>query len=72
MSTQLLVYVTLKTAEWSRIAKVSLKTSCITYTHFNVNFVILDHSTVFRVTYTKGRIDTIDSSDDEHLVARNM
>jgi len=24
------------------------------------------------VTYTRGRIDTIDSDDDEHLVARNM
>ena len=34
--------------------------------------VIVDHSTVFRVTYTRGRIDTIDSPDDEHLVARNM
>jgi len=36
------------------------------------SFVILDHSSVFRVTYTRGRIDTIDSPDDEHLVARNM
>jgi hypothetical protein len=35
-------------------------------------FVILDHSTVFKVTYTRGCIDTIDSPDDEHLVARNM
>jgi len=25
-----------------------------------------------RVTYTRGRIDTIDSPDDEHLVARNV
>ena len=25
-----------------------------------------------RVTYTRGRIDTIDCPDDEHLVARNM
>ena len=25
-----------------------------------------------RVTYAKCRIDTIDSPDDEHLVARNM
>jgi len=25
-----------------------------------------------RVTYTRGRIDTMDSPDDEHLVARNM
>jgi len=40
-----LVYVTLKTVEWS---------------------------IVFRVTYTRGRIDTIDSPDDEHLVVRNM
>jgi len=24
------------------------------------------------VTYTRGRIDTIGSPDDEHLVARNM
>jgi len=24
------------------------------------------------VTYTRGRIYTIDSPDDEHLVARNM
>jgi len=24
------------------------------------------------VTYTKGRIDNVDSPDDEHLVARNM
>jgi len=24
------------------------------------------------VTYTRGRIDTIDCPDDEHLVARNM
>jgi hypothetical protein len=37
------------------------------------NSVILDHSLVFRVTYTRGCIDTIDSPDDgEHEVARNM
>jgi len=39
-------------------------------THFFVG--ILEHSTVFRVTYTRGRIDTIDCPDDERLVARNM
>jgi hypothetical protein len=26
----------------------------------------------YTVTYTRGRIDTIDSPDDEHMVARNM
>ena len=33
---------------------------------------ILDHSLVFRVTYTRCRIDAIDSPDDEHMGARNM
>jgi len=28
--------------------------------------------TPHRVTYTRGRIETIDSPDDKHLVARNM
>jgi hypothetical protein len=28
--------------------------------------------TYITVTYTRGRIDTIDSPDNEHLVARNM
>ena len=32
----------------------------------------LPHGHLHRVTYTRGRIDTIDSPDDEHLVARNM
>jgi len=30
------------------------------------------HGHLYRVTYTRGRIDTNDSPDDEHLVARNM
>jgi len=32
----------------------------------------IPHGHVHRMTYTRGRIDTIDSPDDEHLVARNM
>jgi len=40
--------------------------------HSDNFFVIVDHSAVFRVTHTRGRIDTIDSPDDEHFVARNM
>ena len=32
----------------------------------------IPHGHLHRVTYTKGRIDTIDSPDDERLVARNM
>jgi hypothetical protein len=35
-------------------------------------FVILNYSLIFRVTYTRCCIDTIDSPDDEHKVARNM
>ena len=31
-----------------------------------------DHSAVSRLRYTRDRIDTNDSPDDEHLVARNM
>ena len=34
--------------------------------------ITLQHSHLHTVTYTRGRIDTIDSPDDEHLVARNM
>jgi len=34
-------------------------------------FVTLDHS-IFRVTYTRYHIDTIESPDDEHLNTRNM
>jgi len=32
----------------------------------------IPHGPLHTVTYTGGRIDTIDSPDDEHLVARNM
>ena len=32
----------------------------------------IPHGHLHRVTYTRGRIDTIESPDDEHLVARNM
>ena len=32
----------------------------------------IDHSAAFRVAYTRGRIDTVDSPDDEYMVARNM
>ena len=34
--------------------------------------ITLAHGHLHRVTYTRGRIGTIDSPDDEHLVARNM
>jgi hypothetical protein len=30
------------------------------------------HSHLHRVTYTRGHIDTINSPDDEYMVARNM
>ena len=30
------------------------------------------HGHLHRVTYTRCRIDTIDSPDDEHMAARNM
>jgi len=39
---------------------MELHTTCISHCHLHT------------VTYTRGRIDTIDSPDDEHLVARNM
>ena len=32
----------------------------------------IPHGHLHRVTYTRGRIDTIDCPEDEHLVARNM
>ena len=32
----------------------------------------IPHGHLHRVTYTRGRIDTTDSPDDEHLDARNM
>jgi len=32
----------------------------------------IPHGHLHRVTYIRGRIDTIDSPDDEHMVARNM
>jgi len=32
----------------------------------------IPHGHLHTVTYNRGRIDTIDSPDDEHLVARNM
>ena len=32
----------------------------------------IPHGHLHRMTYTRGRIDTTDSPDDEHLVARNM
>ena len=32
----------------------------------------IPHGHLHTVTYTRGRIDTIDSPDDEHLVARNI
>ena len=32
----------------------------------------IPHGHLHTVTYTVGRIDTIDSPDDEHLVPRNM
>jgi len=38
---------------------------------FNIYFGNLDYSPILRVTYTRGRIDTI-VSPDEHGVARNM
>jgi hypothetical protein len=33
---------------------------------------LFTHGHLHTVTYTRGRIDTIDSPDDEHLVSRNM
>jgi hypothetical protein len=38
----------------------------------DIPFVILVHSLVFIVTYTKCRINTTDSPDDEHRGAENM
>ena len=32
----------------------------------------IPHGHLHTVTYTRGRIDAVDSPDDEHLVARNM
>ena len=56
-----------ETVEWSKITKLFLKMIGVSFC-----FVILDHSTVFSVKYTRSRIGTTDSSDNEHLVARNM
>ena len=39
---------------------------------FGWNQACIPHGHLHTVTYTRGRIDTIDSPDDEHLVARNM
>ena len=39
---------------------MSSKQTCMPHGHLHI------------VTYTRGRIDTIDSLDDEHLVARNI
>jgi len=36
--------------------------------HKSINFISL----IFRVTYTRCHIDTIDSPDDEHMGVRNM
>jgi hypothetical protein len=41
--------------------------------HFKAKLIlILNYSFVFRVTYTRCRVDTIDSPDDGKLAARNM
>jgi len=34
--------------------------------------ITLPHGHLHTVTYTRGRINTVDSPDDERLVARNM
>jgi hypothetical protein len=60
VSIQRLVYVTLYLK--------SIAIQCI----LDTPLVILDHSFIFRVTYTRCCVGTIDSSDDEHEVARNM
>jgi len=52
-----LVYVTL--CRWHVVCR-------FTWNRFHLN------GHLRRVTYNWGRIDTVDSSDDEHLVARNM
>jgi len=39
---------------------------------FNIHFCNLDYPPIFRVAYTRGCIDTTDSPDVEHEVARNM
>jgi len=51
--TWLYVLYMVKISKWSKITKVT--------------FVILDHSLIFRVTYTRRHIDTTDSPDDEHM-----
>ena len=40
--------------------------------HFKKKFCNFRPFNGFRVTHTRGRIDTIDCPDDQHLVARNM
>ena len=35
-------------------------------------FTCIPHGHLHRMTYTRGRIDAIESPDDEHMVARNM
>jgi hypothetical protein len=45
---------------------------CINVILKNYIFIILNYSLIFSVTYTRCCIDTIDSPDDEHWVARNM
>ena len=53
---------------------------CIVFVQFcfdvliytNIHICNLDYSLIFRVTYTIGCTDTIDSPDDEHEVARKM
>ena len=46
--------------------------SIVWYMSLYVGDRVVPHGHLHTVTYIRGRIDTIDSPDDEHLAARNM
>jgi len=73
VSIQHLVYVTL--CRWPFRAQVGKERSGnlhrVTYTRWNF-LACTRNGHLHRVTYTRCCIDTIDSPDDEHEVARNM
>ena len=44
----------------------------VTVWYAGLDVTCIPHCHIHRLTYTRGRIDTVDSPGDEHLVARNV